>query len=184
VLRITADEPAAGALGDGLIAMPFYWQRWRFPYERSSAWSQDIEQRRRWYKACEYVGVEQVRAQVRAAVNRGAGLFLCWSAFYLRRTIACSRPSAATSGLPPFRCGAGHVRKGAVTHKASLGNQGRTEAGDVQVISAGTGIRHTTWNNSRRERGMGRRGCWSSRPRVTASQAVVRSVPVRRSAAP
>jgi hypothetical protein len=65
-----------------------------------------------------------------------------------------------------------------VTHKGSLGNQGRTEAGDVQVISAGTGI-HTTWNNSRRERGTGRRGCWPSRPRVTASQAVVRCVPVR-----
>src|SRR5262245_31775371 len=58
----------------GLTAvMGFYWQRWRFPYERSSPWSQDTEQRRRWYEACEHAGVEQVRAQVSAAVNRGAG---------------------------------------------------------------------------------------------------------------
>jgi quercetin 2,3-dioxygenase len=34
-----------------------------------------------------------------------------------------------------------YVREGAVTHKDSLGNEGRTEAGDVQVMSAGTGIR-------------------------------------------
>jgi quercetin 2,3-dioxygenase len=34
-----------------------------------------------------------------------------------------------------------YVREGAVTHKDSLGNEGRTEAGDVQVMSAGSGIR-------------------------------------------
>jgi quercetin 2,3-dioxygenase len=39
-----------------------------------------------------------------------------------------------------------YVREGAVTHKDSLGNEGRTEAGDVQVISAGTGIRHAEYN--------------------------------------
>jgi quercetin 2,3-dioxygenase len=39
-----------------------------------------------------------------------------------------------------------YVREGAVTHKDSLGNQGRTEAGDVQVMSAGTGIRHAEYN--------------------------------------
>lgn len=39
-----------------------------------------------------------------------------------------------------------YVRKGAVTHKDSLGNQGRTEAGDVQVMSAGSGIRHAEYN--------------------------------------
>ena len=32
-----------------------------------------------------------------------------------------------------------YVREGAVTHKDSLGNEGRTEAGDVQVMSAGAG---------------------------------------------
>ncbi|MGB3795748.1 MAG: pirin family protein [Alteraurantiacibacter sp.] len=56
----------------------------------------------------------------------------------------------ARSGFPPH----GHenmeiityVRKGAITHKDSLGNEGRTEAGDVQVMSAGTGIQHAEYN--------------------------------------
>ena len=39
-----------------------------------------------------------------------------------------------------------YVRQGAITHQDSLGNQGRTEAGDVQVMSAGTGIRHAEYN--------------------------------------
>lgn len=39
-----------------------------------------------------------------------------------------------------------YVRKGAITHKDSLGNTGRTEAGDVQVMSAGTGIAHSEYN--------------------------------------
>ena len=39
-----------------------------------------------------------------------------------------------------------YVREGAITHKDSLGNSGRTEAGDVQVMSAGTGIRHAEYN--------------------------------------
>ncbi|MAC57150.1 MAG: hypothetical protein CMH85_02485 [Novosphingobium sp.] len=39
-----------------------------------------------------------------------------------------------------------YVRKGAITHEDSLGNRGRTEAGDVQVMSAGTGIRHSEYN--------------------------------------
>lgn len=39
-----------------------------------------------------------------------------------------------------------YVREGAITHQDSLGNQGRTEAGDVQVMSAGSGIRHAEYN--------------------------------------
>jgi len=39
-----------------------------------------------------------------------------------------------------------YVRKGAITHKDSMGNSGRTEAGDVQVMSAGSGIRHSEYN--------------------------------------
>jgi quercetin 2,3-dioxygenase len=39
-----------------------------------------------------------------------------------------------------------YVREGSVTHKDSLGNEGRTQAGDVQVMSAGTGIRHAEYN--------------------------------------
>ena len=39
-----------------------------------------------------------------------------------------------------------YVREGAITHQDNLGNKGRTEAGDVQVMSAGTGIRHSEYN--------------------------------------
>lgn len=39
-----------------------------------------------------------------------------------------------------------YVRKGAITHEDSLGNRGRTEAGDVQVMSAGSGIAHSEYN--------------------------------------
>ena len=39
-----------------------------------------------------------------------------------------------------------YVREGAITHQDSLGNRGRTEAGDVQVMSAGAGIRHAEYN--------------------------------------
>lgn len=39
-----------------------------------------------------------------------------------------------------------YVREGAITHQDSLGNQGRTAAGDVQVMSAGSGIRHAEYN--------------------------------------
>ncbi len=39
-----------------------------------------------------------------------------------------------------------YVRDGAITHRDSLGNVGRTEAGDVQVMSAGAGVRHSEYN--------------------------------------
>lgn len=39
-----------------------------------------------------------------------------------------------------------YVREGAITHQDSLGNKGRTEAGDVQVMSAGTGVTHSEYN--------------------------------------
>jgi quercetin 2,3-dioxygenase len=39
-----------------------------------------------------------------------------------------------------------YVRKGAITHEDNLGNKGRTVAGDVQVMSAGTGIVHSEYN--------------------------------------
>ena len=35
-----------------------------------------------------------------------------------------------------------YVREGYVSHRDSLGNEGRTDAGDVQVMSVGTGIQH------------------------------------------
>jgi len=39
-----------------------------------------------------------------------------------------------------------YVRQGAITHQDSMGNTGRTQAGDVQVMSAGSGIRHAEYN--------------------------------------
>lgn len=39
-----------------------------------------------------------------------------------------------------------YVREGAISHRDSLGNAGRTVAGDVQVMSAGSGIRHSEFN--------------------------------------
>lgn len=39
-----------------------------------------------------------------------------------------------------------YVRQGAITHEDSLGNRGKTKAGDIQVMSAGSGIRHSEWN--------------------------------------
>jgi len=57
---------------------------------------------------------------------------------------------AANSGFPPHPHAdmeiITYVRQGAISHKDSLGNEGRTEAGDVQVMSAGTGIRHAEYN--------------------------------------
>ena len=40
-----------------------------------------------------------------------------------------------------------YVREGAISHEDSLGNKGRTVAGDVQVMSAGSGIRHAEYNH-------------------------------------
>lgn len=39
-----------------------------------------------------------------------------------------------------------YVREGAITHRDHLNNEGRTVAGDVQVMSAGRGIQHEEWN--------------------------------------
>ncbi len=39
-----------------------------------------------------------------------------------------------------------YVREGAITHEDHLGNVGRTQAGDVQVMSAGKGILHAEFN--------------------------------------
>lgn len=41
-----------------------------------------------------------------------------------------------------------YVRQGAVSHQDSMGNKGVTKAGEVQVMSAGSGIRHSEMNNT------------------------------------
>lgn len=57
---------------------------------------------------------------------------------------------AANSGFPPHPHSdmeiITYVRSGAITHKDSMGNTGRTGAGDVQVMSAGSGVRHAEHN--------------------------------------
>ena len=57
---------------------------------------------------------------------------------------------APRSGFPPHPHAnmeiITYVREGAITHEDSLGNKGRTEAGDVQVMSAGEGVRHAEYN--------------------------------------
>jgi redox-sensitive bicupin YhaK (pirin superfamily) len=57
---------------------------------------------------------------------------------------------APQSGFPPHPHAdmeiVTYVRQGAITHQDNLGNKGRTEAGDVQVMSAGSGIRHAEYN--------------------------------------
>jgi redox-sensitive bicupin YhaK (pirin superfamily) len=57
---------------------------------------------------------------------------------------------APNSGFPPHAHAdmeiITYVREGVITHRDSLGNAGQTRAGDVQVMSAGTGIRHAEYN--------------------------------------
>ncbi|MEM8825613.1 MAG: pirin family protein [Pseudomonadota bacterium] len=62
---------------------------------------------------------------------------------------------AAGAGFPPH----GHrdmeiityARAGAISHRDSLGNEGRTDAGNIQVMSAGTGIQHSEFNREAEE---------------------------------
>ncbi|MEN7535692.1 pirin family protein [Aurantiacibacter flavus] len=57
---------------------------------------------------------------------------------------------AAKSGFPPHPHEnmeiITYVLEGAISHRDSLGNEGRTRAGDIQVMSAGTGITHAEYN--------------------------------------
>jgi len=57
---------------------------------------------------------------------------------------------APKSGFPPHPHSdmeiITYVRTGAITHQDSMGNKGRTGAGDVQVMSAGSGVRHAEYN--------------------------------------
>lgn len=57
---------------------------------------------------------------------------------------------AAKTGFPPHPHRdmeiVTYVRTGAITHQDSMGNRGRTGAGDVQVMSAGSGVTHSEYN--------------------------------------
>ena len=39
-----------------------------------------------------------------------------------------------------------YIREGSITHTDNLGNQGITKAGEIQIMSAGTGITHSEFN--------------------------------------
>ena len=92
---------------------------------------------------------------------------------------------AAGTGFPPHPHAdmeiITYVRAGAITHRDSLGNEGRTVAGDVQVMSAGTGIRHSEYNREDEETRLfqiwiipDRRGDtpgWGTRPFPSADRA-------------
>lgn len=61
------------------------------------------------------------------------------------------------------------VREGAITHQDNLGNQGRTEAGDVQVMSAGTGVAPSEYTTKIfqiwfKPTGTGSKPSWSAKP--------------------
>src|SRR2546428_8919501 len=60
---------------------------------------------------------------------------------------------AAGTGFPPHAHAdmeiITYVREGAISHEASLGNKGRTVAGEVQVMSAGPGTRHPEYNHKK-----------------------------------
>src|ERR1700744_5037373 len=85
---------------------------------------------------------------------------------------------APHSGFPPHDHAnveiVTYVREGVVTHADNLGNAGHIEAGDVQVMSAGTGIRHSERNDGvvptrlfqiwRAPGGVGGDPTWGTRP--------------------
>ncbi|MDF0540880.1 pirin family protein [Sphingobium sp. H39-3-25] len=85
---------------------------------------------------------------------------------------------ASRSGFPPHPHAdmeiITYVRTGAITHQDSLGNQGRTAAGDIQVMSAGSGVRHAEYNLEDEDttlfqiwiqpRERGGSPCWGARP--------------------
>ena len=85
---------------------------------------------------------------------------------------------AAGTGFPPHPHRdmeiVTYVRRGAITHQDSLGNTGRTGAGDVQVMSAGTGVTHAEYNLEDEETSLfqiwietdrrGARPAWGARP--------------------
>ena len=44
-----------------------------------------------------------------------------------------------------------YIRKGAISHEDSLGNKGVTCSGEIQIMSAGTGITHSEYNHGNNE---------------------------------
>jgi redox-sensitive bicupin YhaK (pirin superfamily) len=74
------------------------------------------------------------------AANRPLGALVVWNDDEIAPGTGFGRHSHADMEIVTY------VRQGTVTHEDSTGNVGRTVAGDVQVISAGTGISHSEHN--------------------------------------
>ena len=72
--------------------------------------------------------------------NRPLGPLVVWNDDEIAPGTGFGRHSHADMEIVTY------VRQGAVTHEDSVGNVGRTVAGDVQVMSAGTGISHSEHN--------------------------------------
>jgi redox-sensitive bicupin YhaK (pirin superfamily) len=72
--------------------------------------------------------------------NRALGALVVWNDDEIAPGTGFGRHSHADMEIVTY------VRQGAVTHEDSSGNVGRTVAGDVQVMSAGTGISHSEHN--------------------------------------
>src|SRR5882724_6222701 len=72
--------------------------------------------------------------------NMGHGSLRVWNDYEIAPTTGFPAHPHANMEIITY------VREGAITHQDSLGNKGRTEAGDVQVMSAGSGVRHSEYN--------------------------------------
>jgi quercetin 2,3-dioxygenase len=72
--------------------------------------------------------------------NRPLGALVVWNDDEIAPGTGFGRHSHADMEIVTY------VRQGTVTHEDSAGNIGRTVAGDVQVMSAGTGISHSEHN--------------------------------------
>ncbi len=72
--------------------------------------------------------------------NSALGALVVWNDDEIAPGMGFGRHSHADMEIVTY------VRQGAVTHEDSTGNVGRTVAGDVQVMSAGTGISHSEYN--------------------------------------
>jgi quercetin 2,3-dioxygenase len=72
--------------------------------------------------------------------NSALGALVVWNDDEIAPGMGFGRHSHADMEIVTY------VRQGTVTHEDNTGNVGRTVAGDVQVMSAGTGISHSEYN--------------------------------------
>jgi redox-sensitive bicupin YhaK (pirin superfamily) len=89
-----------------------------------------------WLKACHHFVVSADGNKANGAL----GALVVWNDDEIAPGTGFGRHSHADMEIVSY------VRQGAVTHEDSTGNVGRTVAGDVQVMSAGTGISHSEHN--------------------------------------